>query len=89
MVGSHSLHYVMALDGGDPANEVAYRDALYSWEAPFKKGTATELLKTIDRFGGVTYGDEDTAIAYDYWWNTRNQPFLLGRDILIGDSFRL
>lgn len=69
----HTLHYVLALDGGDPANEVAYRDALYSWEAPFEKGTAVELLKTIDRFRGVTYGDEDTAIAYDYWWNTRNQ----------------
>jgi dipeptidyl aminopeptidase/acylaminoacyl peptidase len=70
---AHTLHFVMALDGGDPANEVPYRDVLYSWEAPFKEGTGKELLKTIDRFGGVTYGNDTMAVAYDYWWNTRNQ----------------
>jgi hypothetical protein len=69
---AHTLHYVMALDGGDPANEVPYRDALYSWEAPFKEGAGKELLKTTDRFGGVTYGNDAMAVAYDYWWNTRN-----------------
>jgi dipeptidyl aminopeptidase/acylaminoacyl peptidase len=69
----HTLQYVMALDGGDPANEVAYRDALYSWEAPFKEGTGKELLKTKDRYNGVIYGNDKIAIAYDYWWNTRNR----------------
>jgi dipeptidyl aminopeptidase/acylaminoacyl peptidase len=68
----HTLMYAMALDGGDPDMEVDYRDAVYSWEAPFKDGTGTELVKTKDRFSGITFGDDDTAIAYDYWWNTRN-----------------
>ncbi|WP_124980602.1 alpha/beta hydrolase family protein [Nonlabens xiamenensis] len=69
----HELHYVMALDGGDPEREVAHRDALYTWKAPFKPGNGEEILRTKDRFSGVLYGDEHTAIAYDYWWNTRNQ----------------
>src|SRR5690554_7835088 len=27
-----TLFFVEALDGGDPANEVEYRDALYTWQ---------------------------------------------------------
>ncbi|WP_338351041.1 prolyl oligopeptidase family serine peptidase [Nonlabens tegetincola] len=69
----HTLHYVTALDGGDPAVEVSHRDVLYSWEAPFKEGTASEMMRTINRFAGVQYGDKNTAIAYDRWWNTRNR----------------
>ncbi len=68
----HTLMYAMALDQGDPSIEVPYRDAVYSWEAPFEEGTATELIKTKDRFSGILFGDDQTAIAYDYWWNTRN-----------------
>ncbi len=68
----HTLMFATVLDKGDPEVEVPYRDAVYSWEAPFKEGSQTELLKTKDRFSGITFGDDDTAIAYDYWWNTRN-----------------
>lgn len=66
-----TLFFVEALDGGDPANEVTHRDALYTWNAPFNE--APELLtKTPQRFGGITWGDEETAIVYDQWYDTRN-----------------
>lgn len=66
-----SLVYIEALDEGDPANEVEFRDAVYTWAAPFL--TAPELLlKTEQRFRGITWGDEDHAIVYDYWFDTRN-----------------
>ena len=29
-------------------------------------------LKTIDRFSGITWGNDNMAIADDYWWNNRN-----------------
>lgn len=66
-----TLVYAEALDGGDPEKEVEYRDQVYQWEAPFSK-EATPLLKTINRYSGVMWGDDETAIAMDYWWNTRN-----------------
>lgn len=66
-----SLVFAEALDEGDPKNEVEYRDQVYQLEAPFN-GTPTPLLKTINRYGGITWGNEQVAIAYDRWWNTRN-----------------
>ncbi|WP_321280660.1 prolyl oligopeptidase family serine peptidase [Marinifilum fragile] len=66
-----SLIYVEALDEGDPANEVDYRDEVFQLEAPFK-GNGKSILKTINRFAGIDWGNENIAIAHDYWWNTRN-----------------
>jgi dipeptidyl aminopeptidase/acylaminoacyl peptidase len=66
-----TLVYAEVLDGGDPENEVDLRDEVFLLEAPFK-GEGKSLLKTRDRFSGIIWGDENTAIAMDYWWNTRN-----------------
>ena len=66
-----TLVYAEALDGGDPANEVEFRDAVYQIKAPFN-GEPTLILKTQQRFSGIEWGDDNMAIAYDYWWNTRN-----------------
>jgi len=66
-----TLVYAEALDGGDPANDVAFRDAVYQLKAPFT-GEAELILKTKQRFSGIDWGNENLAIAYDYWWNTRN-----------------
>jgi dipeptidyl aminopeptidase/acylaminoacyl peptidase len=66
-----SLVYVEALDGGNPANEVDYRDAVYQLKAPFN-GTPQLILKTQQRYAGILWGDDNTAVAYDRWWNTRN-----------------
>ncbi|BAO56008.1 S9 family peptidase [Nonlabens marinus] len=68
----HTLMFATVLDKGDPEVEVPYRDQVYTWESPFKEGTQKELVKTKDRFSGITFGDKNTAIVYDYWWNTRN-----------------
>ncbi|MCD2260021.1 alpha/beta hydrolase family protein [Psychroserpens luteolus] len=66
-----TLVWAEALDGGDPAVEVDFRDAVYELKAPFND-KPREILKTKQRFGGIQWGNENTAIAYDYWINTRN-----------------
>lgn len=66
-----SLVFAEALDGGDPAKEVDYRDALFQLDAPFDK-VPKLLMKTINRFSGVRWGNDRVAIASDYWWNDRN-----------------
>ena len=66
-----TLTYTMALDGGDPETEVAYRDEVFQLKAPFNRD-GTSLLKTINRASYIEWGNDDVAVAYDYWWNTRN-----------------
>lgn len=66
-----TLLYVKALDKGDPEVEVDYRDEIFLLNAPFKD-EGKSILKTQDRFSGITWGDDNLAIANDYWWNTRN-----------------
>ncbi|GLX86161.1 hypothetical protein tloyanaT_24140 [Thalassotalea loyana] len=66
-----TLYFVEALDGGDAANEVAHRDQLSELDAPFS-GDAKPLMKSINRLYTVMWGDDDNALAVDYWWNTRN-----------------
>jgi dipeptidyl aminopeptidase/acylaminoacyl peptidase len=71
-----TLIYAEALDNGDPENEVEYRDEVYQLEAPFK-GEGKPLLKTINRYRYIQWGSDNMAIAYDYWWNTRNMKAYL------------
>lgn len=66
-----TLVWAEVLDGGDPENDVPYRDEVFEQDAPFN-GPVRSILKTKDRFSGIIWGDNNTAIAYDYWWNTRN-----------------
>ena len=66
-----TLVWAEALDGGDPSVEADYRDAVYQLEAPFN-GSPKLILKTKQRFAGIDWGNDNTAVAYDYWWNTRN-----------------
>jgi dipeptidyl aminopeptidase/acylaminoacyl peptidase len=66
-----TLIWAEALDGGDPENEVPFRDEVFQQEAPFT-GKVTSLLKTKDRYRFIQWGTDDKALAYDYWWNTRN-----------------
>ncbi|MEX2370409.1 MAG: prolyl oligopeptidase family serine peptidase [Bacteroidales bacterium] len=71
-----SLVYVTALDGGDPENEVNYRDEVFQLDAPFT-GNPVFILKTINRYAGIQWGNDQVAIASDYWWNTRNRKSYL------------
>ncbi|MEM6764554.1 MAG: prolyl oligopeptidase family serine peptidase [Bacteroidota bacterium] len=66
-----TLVYVEALDKGDPAEEVEYRDEVFELEAPFS-GEGSSILKTKNRFRQIIWGTDKMAIAYDLWWNTRN-----------------
>ena len=66
-----TLVYTVALDKGDPEVEVPFRDQVFLLKAPFK-GEGTPILKTKDRFSNIIWGEDDLAIATDYWWNTRN-----------------
>jgi len=66
-----TLYWAEAIDGGDANEEHKERDAVYQLDAPFA-GKKKFLLNTINRFSGIQWCDDDMAIAYDYWWNTRN-----------------
>lgn len=68
---SATLVWAEALDKGDPEVKVDYRDVVYQLDAPFN-GKPKEILKTKQRFSGIQWGNENNAIAFDYWWNTRN-----------------
>lgn len=66
-----TLYYAEALDEGNPENKVEYRDAVYQWKAPFDS-EAVLMVKTVDRFGGISWGNETNAVLYDDWYDTRN-----------------
>lgn len=66
-----TLYFVEALDGGDPANEVAYRDEVFNWEAPFNNAP-TSIVKLTQRYGGITWGNDNLALVSDQWYDTRN-----------------
>ncbi|WP_320017760.1 prolyl oligopeptidase family serine peptidase [Labilibaculum manganireducens] len=66
-----TLIYTEALDDGDPENKVDFRDEVFELKAPFN-GTPKSILKTINRFYTIDWGNDNIAIAMDYWWNTRN-----------------
>jgi dipeptidyl aminopeptidase/acylaminoacyl peptidase len=67
-----TLSWVEAQDGGDPQREVDVRDKLFYWSAPFKDGEVKAGLDFELRFSGIVWGNASTAIAYEYWWATRN-----------------
>ncbi|MBK5195175.1 MAG: S9 family peptidase [Proteiniphilum sp.] len=71
-----TLAWVEALDKGDPEVVVTHRDALFQLNAPFT-GTPCPLVKTINRFAGITWGNENYAVVSDRWWNTRNTKMYL------------
>ncbi len=66
-----TITYAIALDGGDPAKEVEFRDEVFQIAAPFN-GKAESIAKTIGRYSGITWGNEQYALLSDSWWNTRN-----------------
>ena len=71
-----TLSYVVALDEGDQANKVDFRDEIFGWDAPFSSEPKS-ILKTQQRYAGIIWGNENIAIAYDDWYDTRNQKTYL------------
>jgi dipeptidyl aminopeptidase/acylaminoacyl peptidase len=66
-----TLYFVEALDEGDQAKAVPFRDEVFVWEAPFTSNS-TSFFKTKQRFGGIIWGNDNYAIVYDSWYDTRN-----------------
>jgi dipeptidyl aminopeptidase/acylaminoacyl peptidase len=66
-----SIYYVEALDEGDPEKEAEYRDEVFVLNEPFN-GKPVSIVKTINRYAGITWGNNDVAIARDRWIKTRN-----------------
>ena len=92
---SASLVFVKALDGGNPDSLVAFRDEVFQLEAPFNERPRS-MLKTQNRFSSIIWGNKNLAIAYDYWWNTRNKKTYLfnpslsdgGIDLLFDQNYQ-
>jgi len=66
-----TLSYVVALDEGDPANKVDFRDEVFLWDAPFTSN-ATTLVKVPQRYNDIIWGNDNTAFLTDEWYDTRN-----------------
>ena len=71
-----TLYFVEALDEGDQAKKVEFRDELFTWDAPFSTEPKS-LMKMNQRFAGMQWGDENTAIVMDRWYDTRNMKTYL------------
>ena len=65
-----TLHWVEAQDGGDPKANTDIRDRSYLLVAPFDK-QAEPCLNFHLRYGGVTWGTGNVAIAYEWQWQNR------------------
>lgn len=63
--------WAQALDEGDPAKDVEYHDEAFELSAPFT-GDPRSLMKMKNRFSGITWGNDNVAVAYDYWFDNRN-----------------
>ncbi|MDP3353170.1 MAG: prolyl oligopeptidase family serine peptidase [Flavobacteriaceae bacterium] len=66
-----TLVWTEALDGGDPAVNVDYRDEVFQLTTPFD-GKPQSILKVKNRFSRIYWGDPTTAIAVDNWRDDRN-----------------
>jgi dipeptidyl aminopeptidase/acylaminoacyl peptidase len=66
-----TLSWVEALDGGDPAREVDFRDQVYMQDMP--NGAVVPGPKTQLRYYGITWGYENLALIDEGWWATRRR----------------
>lgn len=65
-----TVYWAQAQDNGDPKTKIDIRDKVLALNAPFT-GEPMTLYETKSRFRGITWGNENMAIAEDYWWQTR------------------
>jgi dipeptidyl aminopeptidase/acylaminoacyl peptidase len=71
-----TLFFIEALDEGNQANKVDYRDEVFLWDAPFTTNPSS-LVKTKQRFAGIIWGNENVTIVMDQWYDTRNMKTYL------------
>lgn len=66
-----TLYFTVALDEGDKEKKVDFRDEVYTWDAPFTTEPKS-IFKTQQRFEGIIWGNDNVAIVYDSWYDTRS-----------------
>ena len=66
-----TLVWAEALDGGDPAKAIEFRDVVLTQAAPFTD-KPRELIKLATRYQGALWGRGDLALVSEYWWKTRS-----------------
>ncbi len=89
-----TLYWVEAQDDGNPRKESAIRDQMYLLEAPFN-GEPQKAIAFKLRYGGINWGNDEMAIAYEWWWQNRQEITSLwnpakpsqGKDILFDRSW--
>ncbi|MCB0806322.1 MAG: S9 family peptidase [Bacteroidales bacterium] len=65
-----TIYWIEARDGGDPAKEAEIRDKAFYLPAPFE-GEKKDGIEFTLRFGGITWGTDQVAIADEWWWEDR------------------
>lgn len=83
-----TLSFVEALDGGDPANKVDFRDEVFLWKAPFDAAPVS-LTKLVQRYSGIVWGNATTALVTEEWYDTRNEKTFLIDPSKPGSPLRL
>jgi dipeptidyl aminopeptidase/acylaminoacyl peptidase len=71
-----TLFFVEALDEGDPAKQVEFRDELFVWDAPFTAAPRS-FMKLKQRYQRVLWGDDTHAVVTESWYDTRNEKVFL------------
>jgi dipeptidyl aminopeptidase/acylaminoacyl peptidase len=66
-----TVYYVVALDEGDPEKEAEFRDEVFMIREPFTNQPVS-VVKTTNRYAGITWGNNQVAIARDRWIKNRN-----------------
>lgn len=64
-----TLAWAEALDGGDAGKKAAFRDAVYTMQVGDAKPQL--IWKSTDRFDSISWADETTAFATEWWFDTR------------------
>jgi dipeptidyl aminopeptidase/acylaminoacyl peptidase len=80
-----TLFWAEALDGGDASREADERDRLFLLPAPFE-GEPKVLATFGLRFAGLSWGDDQLALASEYWWKDRKLRTWILRPGAAGES---
>jgi dipeptidyl aminopeptidase/acylaminoacyl peptidase len=67
-----TLFWVEAQDGGDPKAQVAVRDKVFSFGAPFDS-EPREVASLGLRFGDAFWGEGHLAVIREWWWADRRE----------------
>ncbi len=66
-----TLVWAEAQDGGDPSQQVEFRDHVFMQAAPFDMPPVV-LAKLRNRYAGIQWGRGDVGLLGEIWWKTRS-----------------